>query len=113
MDLKEEYRKTGLSQQEFSELVGISRMTLNRYMKGETEPDAKTIGKIAKNLVEFRIKNGDVTEKGVTQLQKNTKKHGENVTVLQKTDQKQPKNVTLLQPKINKNQTFVGNFNVP
>lgn len=106
MDLKEEYRKTGLSQQEFSELVGISRMTLNRYMKGETEPDAKTIGKIAKNLVEFRIKNGDVTEKVVTQLQKNAKKYGENVTVLQKTDQKQPKNVTLLQPKINKNQTF-------
>lgn len=62
MDLKEEYRKTGLSQQEFSELVGISRKTLNRYMTGETEPDVKTIGKIAKNLVEFRMKNGNDTK---------------------------------------------------
>ena len=106
MDLKEEYRKTGLSQQEFSELVGISRKTLNRYMKGETEPDVKTIGKIAKNLVEFHGKIGSDTKNGVSLTQKTGENGGNFVSVTQKTPQKQSKIVSVTQPKMTKSQTF-------
>ena len=106
MDLKEEYRKTGLSQQEFSELVGISRKTLNRYMKGETEPDVKTIGKIAKNLVEFHGKIGSDTKNGVSVTQKTGENGGNFVSVTQKTPQKQSKIVSVTQPKMTKSQTF-------
>lgn len=106
MDLKEEYRKTGLSQQEFSELVGISRKTLNRYMKGETEPDVKTIGKIAKNLVEFHGKIGSDTKNGVSVTQKTGENGGNFVSVTQKTPQKQSKIVSVTQQKMTKSQTF-------
>ena len=106
MDLKEEYRKTGLSQQEFSELVGISRKTLNRYMKGETEPDVKTIGKIAKNLVEFHGKIGSDTKNGVSVTQKTGENGGNFVSLTQKTPQKQSKIVSVTQPKMTKSQTF-------
>ena len=106
MDLKEEYRKTGLSQQEFSELVGISRKTLNRYMTGETEPDVKTIGKIAKNLVEFHGKIGSDTKNGVSVTQKTGENGGNFVSVTQKTPQKQSKIVSVTQQKMTKSQTF-------
>ena len=106
MDLKEEYRKTGLSQQEFSELVGISRKTLNRYMKGETEPDVKTIGKIAKNLVEFHGKIGSDTKNGVSLTQKTGENGGNFVSLTQKTPQKQSKIVSVTQQKMTKSQTF-------
>ena len=106
MDLKEEYRKTGLSQQEFSELVGISRKTLNRYMKGETEPDVKTIGKIAKNLVEFHGKIGSDTKNGVSVTQKTGENGGNFVSLTQKTPQKHSKIVSVTQPKMTKSQTF-------
>lgn len=106
MDLKEEYRKTGLSQQEFSDVVGISRKTLNRYMKGETEPDVKTIGKIAKNLVEFHGKIGSDTKNGVSVTQKTGENGGNFVSLTQKTPQKQSKIVSVTQQKMTKSQTF-------
>lgn len=75
--------KTGLSQQAFADLVGISRMTLSRYMKGQTEPDVKTIGKIAKNLVEFHRKNGSDTKYDVSVTQKTGENGGNFVSVTQ------------------------------
>ena len=75
-------------------------------MKGETEPDVKTIGKIAKNLVEFHRKNGSDTKSTVSVTQKTGEKEGNFVSLTQKTPQKQPKIVSVTQPKMTKSQTF-------
>ncbi len=48
--IKELREKWGLSQKDFASLLGISTMTLSRYEKGEREPTAELLKKLAQKF---------------------------------------------------------------
>ena len=45
--LKQLRKEKKLSQEEFANIIGVSRYTITKYETGEREPDIKTIIKIA------------------------------------------------------------------
>jgi len=48
--LKEIRKRTGMSQEQLAELVGVSLMTIRRWEWGETSPSAKKLPKLAEAL---------------------------------------------------------------